>query len=905
MHRFHAGSITALAVSSMDHFAATVGSDGTVRCWDYIARRELFMATHDHSATSLCWAPASLDPQCRTVLIGFADGVVRVLYRASTQWLRVQCFKPHNSSITNIAVSPDGKILATGCSEGVVFFVHTQELDLGKSHLPYAPAGFVDIGSPVRSLSWRIDSSMLLAVSKTGCIIKVYCSGQLEPGVSGTYALQIPIKEFNISWPHKTEPLISDEEHMPQSEVSLASEQRQKPHSVSYAIYFKSDTIMTALSELSGTIHVIDEETSCVVESFPVGTNTAKPDAGVVFIRYDVHQSFLITASSDGTVSVRFVDSGNSALHLSCAITQAHDADASVNGAFLSHDASFLLTTGSDGLLVVQRIRSEDLKARPNEFGTAPNKLQNSGSYEFTMTALVPEGEPLPAVDGLNTVLSDVPRDVHDKARESAHSQADDLEDGAYSFEDSRAKSEEDNYRAAAERKKEVVREVLAQMRRDFEDLTRENALQRSENQLQVNDMVLDTDFARMLEDQGEALLEDVRQACQYDSERSKVLIRKLKDRYLNDLEKQGSSTMEGQSMTALLSRHQVGSFRVPQIAGQLRLLLTQLHASLRSEEQAVLPNDRKSKHTATMHGNAIASKSTAGVGSTARVEQKETVSPIKGAIITTLEARKLMRLNRQSKLASLLLQRPAEDTDDPRDIQAIEQARLHLGDYKLKSGEAYEVPHKQQINTLRKRRQMLLLQENINSIKLRYNKRFFALRDVKRLVTHSLVEGTQLLRSLDCTFDSEDGTFQPHVLDLMCNAQFSLISSEWPDFSRNMSKEEIHSFSACQINSTNTDSMSSTKIDRKIQAIVDLPIFSLLEHATSKDSSNLKNEDGRMRNVALSHRRVSVVARMNEHMLAFDNALNELRKEYMPLQADLKGAELRLLILLQVSQFA
>ena len=152
----------------MDHFAATAGSDGTVRCWDYVARKQLFAASHDSPATSLCWVPASLDPQCRTVVVGFADGIVRVLYRASTRWLRVQCFKPHNGSITNLSVSPDGKYLASGCSQGVVFFVHTQELDLGKSQLPYVPAGFVNVGSSVRSLSWRFDSSALLAVSETG-----------------------------------------------------------------------------------------------------------------------------------------------------------------------------------------------------------------------------------------------------------------------------------------------------------------------------------------------------------------------------------------------------------------------------------------------------------------------------------------------------------------------------------------------------------------------------------------------------------------------------------------------------------------------------------------------------------------------------------------------------------------
>ena len=126
-------------MSSIDHFAATAGCDGTVRCWDYIARRQLYLLAHNHAVTALCWAPVFLDSQCRTLMVGFDNGVVRVLYRAGTQWLCIQCFKPHDTSVTKVATSPDGKYLATGCAHGVIFLLQTQKLDLGTSQLPYEP----------------------------------------------------------------------------------------------------------------------------------------------------------------------------------------------------------------------------------------------------------------------------------------------------------------------------------------------------------------------------------------------------------------------------------------------------------------------------------------------------------------------------------------------------------------------------------------------------------------------------------------------------------------------------------------------------------------------------------------------------------------------------------------------
>ena len=185
-------------MSSIDHFAATAGCDGTVRCWDYIARQQLYLLAHNHAVTALCWAPVFLDSQCRTLMVGFDNGVVRVLYRAGTQWLCIQCFKPHDTSVTKVATSPDGKYLATGCAHGVIFLLQTQKLDLGTSQLPYEPIGFVNVGGPVSSLCWQKDSLKLL-ITANGRLMNIDCSGQLDVKGSGTYELCCPVNERHIS----------------------------------------------------------------------------------------------------------------------------------------------------------------------------------------------------------------------------------------------------------------------------------------------------------------------------------------------------------------------------------------------------------------------------------------------------------------------------------------------------------------------------------------------------------------------------------------------------------------------------------------------------------------------------------------------------------------------------------
>ncbi len=73
---FHAGGITGVDCSPKDHFCATGGVDGTVRCWDYIAKQTLFSEKWEQGVTKLAWAPPGVDPSGRTVYAGFEDGAL-------------------------------------------------------------------------------------------------------------------------------------------------------------------------------------------------------------------------------------------------------------------------------------------------------------------------------------------------------------------------------------------------------------------------------------------------------------------------------------------------------------------------------------------------------------------------------------------------------------------------------------------------------------------------------------------------------------------------------------------------------------------------------------------------------------------------------------------------------------
>eukprot|EP01083_Nonionella_stella_P033452 91592_1 len=120
---FHAHGINAMAISPKgSHVAVTAGQDGSVRCWDVRHKKVIYAREFEDPVTSLCWPPLSVDDKNRTVLVGFSNGVVRVLERYIASFLMVVALKPHTAPVVSMAFSPDGKCLATASEDKTVFF---------------------------------------------------------------------------------------------------------------------------------------------------------------------------------------------------------------------------------------------------------------------------------------------------------------------------------------------------------------------------------------------------------------------------------------------------------------------------------------------------------------------------------------------------------------------------------------------------------------------------------------------------------------------------------------------------------------------------------------------------------------------------------------------------------------
>lgn len=149
---FHASNITGMDTSPRGSLVGTCGKDGMVQIINYEKRKVTVKRTFQTAATFLLWIPPSVDPSGNSILVGFADGTVRLLVISTSDdgilfLKRKMVIKPHNGYITCMRFSRDGEYIATSGGDGTVFFLRCRAFDAAlEEKVVWDPLRFVNIG---------------------------------------------------------------------------------------------------------------------------------------------------------------------------------------------------------------------------------------------------------------------------------------------------------------------------------------------------------------------------------------------------------------------------------------------------------------------------------------------------------------------------------------------------------------------------------------------------------------------------------------------------------------------------------------------------------------------------------------------------------------------------------------
>ena len=296
-------------------------------------------------------------------------------------------------------------------------------------------------------------------------------------------------------------------------------------------------------------------------------------------------------------------------------------------------------------------------------------------------------------------------------------------------------------------------------------------------------------------------------------------------------------------------------------------------------------------------------------------------------AAISASKQKKMVREKLKNALEEAQQEKPDENADDPRDIEAINYAKKNIGDYKLKSDANYVVPEDEHVNASQKRKQMILLLESINYIKMGLNERVLALRDLKKRIIENITNDTKRLNEINaqlfkCDVDNNnDGQKYVDIIAPTLN-----LEKEWPQQRYEYTTADLIEFEKVlqqemEEKSGNTNAYGGGGGDKQM---------------TSSGSGSLKNENtssgssisgGRIGNKSqktyqerlgqvklselekahlmvkkreLEYEKKVLMEKINSTIHTFDLAVSELREEKYKLMNDLKLTDLKFLTLLK-----
>lgn len=199
LFRCHAGQIIAMDTSSVTHYVCTLGVDGRLYIYHYLEKRMIFHYQFLAEGRDLIWLNAVIDETASTIIIGFSDGVIRiVIFDDKKLDLKlIQVVKCHCRAITKIAVNQKGNILISAAEDSTVFIHQLGKLDL---IVQLNPIGFIRVPSPVNCISW---DPMRWSTAIFGCyfgdVVEVDLPELPQPYNDTTYHLaHIPVRKFKF-----------------------------------------------------------------------------------------------------------------------------------------------------------------------------------------------------------------------------------------------------------------------------------------------------------------------------------------------------------------------------------------------------------------------------------------------------------------------------------------------------------------------------------------------------------------------------------------------------------------------------------------------------------------------------------------------------------------------------------
>ncbi|CAD7971385.1 unnamed protein product [Amoebophrya sp. A120] len=951
----HSGPISSV-VSLPPYFGGVItggAEDGTIRLYNVtedqsVSSSLVFQSTegNPYPNTGICQLvlpPLAVDPSCRTVTVGYTNGVIRTFTLYHGAFVLREALKPHaNAKISSMGFSPNAQFFVSIGEDLTAFFftVNADNSSHGGSLL--LPLGFVSFHSKCLSFSWHSSSAKLLLSFQDGTVGEIQTPNPSEIDTQDSFEIQLPHKLWMPERFIPAEPSSAEEEvvegekkegeeegegeegaaEKPKAvvEAAVAKPKKAKPTKkntmgeeveeeaeaieIVAAVYRNDDTVLfAATGEYKQYLYCMSVASSSSEEGQWIPTSTkfgAKLYNSMAYPKTKFPETTIVTCMTlspqADLLMLGFKDSrvwlvplehgadpSSEPMRKYVQVLQGSSRSGAVNSLSLMGN-SVLLIAGNDGVMYTTSLAREGLKLyqEADKNGTAARFDEKQwDSYRTPLTFTAVADWKLPTIEDKPSAVRDITDPAH------------------FSVQEEKLKSELENAKAAAEKKKDHVRSQIAAIRKDLELLRASNVTD-SGAEL-IPNMVADPSYIEIVKAEQQQKIENVHTELAWGIEYHEVAIKKLKERFLDELDH------ERVVVRAFLTPSKITTFRVSGLPAALKAHLAGLH-SLIFKSGAQTMDDDEDSDLDLQDGTSV--NKLKSLQDSAAVAVPGVANPLeKEKVLTSAEIRaerRAARLARKQEMKKLEATKPGPNSDDPQDLDAIQLAKDTLGNYLLKTAPDYKVPENQRINAEKKRRQMFLLEESVHAIKMEFTQKVLALRDFKEEVKKSVKRDLIMLEQIG-------GSIADNLKAMVVGKEATQMD-EYPEKRFDYTEEELTDFAKtgrlfADEAGNGADSAPShefpTEYDirsvrlRKMQ-MRQRAITNPLSSSSSNPLAKMCIDEYERRTV---YNRQQLEQQIREKIDGFDEAVCQLEKEKAKLESDLKNAQTKLLLLYEELQ--
>jgi cilia- and flagella-associated protein 44 len=362
---FHSGPIADLGVCERKNVAVTIGSDGVIKCWDFINEKEIFSKKCAGSGTCMDWLPYTENNKGRIIACGFDTGVARIFSVESDRFKLLNSVKSLDFPMVKIKYSPDGNFLATVGKDGSIFFFGLDHEGFDKLD----PVCMYQSESEINDCTWDINGKKFLIACKNGIVYEIDKPDQKKVDVKESFLVelksrswQIKMMEFQMKKNQKKDEAELEKIKRMRLRGELPMEEEEEEDedwdpeailTVRYTTETSDKFIITATGLYAGYYYIcsFDNERPLKAVDMPKGINCT-------YFDYSVSRDFIIAGLQNGSYLVW--SSENTYKYMEIKVHDAHSG--AIKAAKFNPKENYILSVGNDGLLNVQRVNKEAVK---------------------------------------------------------------------------------------------------------------------------------------------------------------------------------------------------------------------------------------------------------------------------------------------------------------------------------------------------------------------------------------------------------------------------------------------------------------------------------------------------------------------------------------------------------------